>query len=159
MGESTRMVVHTWKQRILWVSHADTVDIGNAYICGNACYYDLRLSRRSDSFTEVSVVPCIYLSVLLGVAVPYRSVLVHSGNLTGKWVLNVERSWLKAARLKSQSSRSLRCVGLVQMGNTILSVTMNSWFFFYDPGPILRNPFLIISDFIRVGLHRSFQFS
>ena len=56
-------------------------DIGNAYVRSNACYYDLRLSRRSDGVTEVFVVPCIYFSVSLDV----RSVLVHSGNLSGKW--------------------------------------------------------------------------
>ena len=56
-------------------------DINNTYVCSNASYYDLRLSRRPDGVTEVFVVPCINLSVSLDV----RSVRVHIGNLPGKW--------------------------------------------------------------------------
>ena len=52
----------------------------DAYIRSNSCYYDLRLSRRTDGFTEVFVVPCIYLPVSLDV----RSVWMHFGNLSGK---------------------------------------------------------------------------
>ena len=52
-----------------------------AYVCSNACYYDLLLSSCFDGFSEFFVVPCIHLSVSFNV----RSVRMQFDNLSRKW--------------------------------------------------------------------------